>query len=367
MRADRIEIAQGDGPERSGGRECGIAEDVLADLFGIAVGRGGRFARVGFLDGERVRFAVDGRGRGEDECFDAVSERRVEDGHERADIVAVVEEGLLDRFTDGLECGEMDDPVDLFSQENGFDEIRIGAVAHVCLRSGSEYRLESVEYRLPRVAEIIENDRHMSGLRELDDRMRPDISGSSSDKYVHSISVIEANDEIPDTVEHDECHDAEDDGVVEATKLLGDAEAEVPEDKEEWEQNRDKISWLDAVYDRTSNRRERDVERGRDEDDRCKKCDDYREPRQVRGFLVILAPVREGDDCHDREEYLEALKAAKIGEEGRESTSVHRIQVTLEEVEQDSGIGDRIGEDEMHLFRCVDAGSSTTVTVPRSV
>ena len=111
VRADGVEVAQGDHAQGvPGGR--GVAEDLLADALRVAVGGGGREQRRLLRDGEPLGLAVDGAGGGKDDGTRAVRSHRLEEVHERDEVVAVVRERLLDRFRHGLGGGEVDDGVD---------------------------------------------------------------------------------------------------------------------------------------------------------------------------------------------------------------------------------------------------------------
>lgn len=147
VRADRVEVAEGGRAEYSVGHDRRIAKDILADLFGVSVGRSRRFSWGGFRDREHIRCAVDGRGRGEDEGPDAMMERHVEDVDEGSDIVPVVAEWLLERFSDSLKCGEVDDSVDVLPLEDRGKEYRIRTVSGMERRTVSEYAFDAVEYR----------------------------------------------------------------------------------------------------------------------------------------------------------------------------------------------------------------------------
>jgi hypothetical protein len=74
-------------------------------------------------------------------------ERHVEKVDQGSDIVPVVAEWLLKRFSDSLECGEVDDSVDVFPLEDRSKEYRIRAVSGMECRTVSEYVFDAVEYR----------------------------------------------------------------------------------------------------------------------------------------------------------------------------------------------------------------------------
>lgn len=82
-----------------------VGDDLLDEGLGVAVGVGradGAVLGDGNHVGKAGRVAVDGGGRGEDNVGDVVLGHGAEEGDGTADVDAVVLQGDLARFADGL-------------------------------------------------------------------------------------------------------------------------------------------------------------------------------------------------------------------------------------------------------------------------
>ena len=132
---------------------------------------------------EVVRLAVDGSGRAEHQRGDAglAHHFRQRDGTAHVDVV-VGERALL-RLADRLEARAMDDGGDRMIVE---DRAQRRGVAHV----GGHRRYRPAGERLqPRqhggraVDEVVEDDRRVAGVRELDDDVRADVARPAGDEY----------------------------------------------------------------------------------------------------------------------------------------------------------------------------------------
>ena len=106
MRPDGVEVTQQDGLHLRIGLDC-IADDLFADLFGIAIGGFGRLDRVGLPYGRVFGLAVYGAGGGKDQHPALLPEalQNVEQAHQ---VVPVVQQRFLNRFADGFRRGEVD-------------------------------------------------------------------------------------------------------------------------------------------------------------------------------------------------------------------------------------------------------------------
>ena len=107
--------------------------------------------------------------------------------HERVlDVVVVVLDGLVDRFVDGLEAGEVDHAIDMVGVE---DLVHGLAVQDVCLIEGevlgglvAHDGLDAVDGDSARVGKIVNDDNLVAALEELDDGVGADESGATGDE-----------------------------------------------------------------------------------------------------------------------------------------------------------------------------------------
>ena len=106
MRADRIEIPQGNSPDARICRHT-IAQEVLAHLLRVPVSRGSRLAGRILRYRQLLRFAVNRCGRREEDVA-ALLARHLQHVEERTEVVGVVLERVGNRFTDGFECSKVD-------------------------------------------------------------------------------------------------------------------------------------------------------------------------------------------------------------------------------------------------------------------
>ena len=189
MGADRIEVAQADdAPGRIGPAEVG--EDLLDLQLRAAVGVGGGARRVGLVQGERLRRAVDRRGRAEDEALHARGAHRLQEPQRAHDVVVVVFERLDDRFAHGLEPCEMDDGLDFLLTEHAFERSLVADVALDEFRRPSGDRPDALGDAAVGVREIVEEHRFMTGLLEYDGSMRADEAHSAREEHAHVLSLL---------------------------------------------------------------------------------------------------------------------------------------------------------------------------------
>ena len=175
VRAHGVEVAQqGDRPAGVG--DIQVAQDLFLHIFGGAV-RVGRAARAAvFVQRELFGRAVDGRGRGEDELFDAELLHRFEQHEGGAEVVVVVLERLFDALPHRLEPRKVDDPVDGVFAEHLFES---GGVAHVLLVEAHRFAgdLPDALDRLGgRVAQVVDDDHAVARLQQFDAGMRADVA-----------------------------------------------------------------------------------------------------------------------------------------------------------------------------------------------
>ena len=135
-----------------------------------------------------LRYAVDRRGRGEDDVLHARIERRFEQRAAGAGVVTVILERLGDGFRNDRMRGEMHDRVDLEAREDVAQTDQVSRVADDQITVGDGL----LEAR----RQVVENDDALARLTELADDMRADITGSAGDENVlrvHSV-LLRGND-----------------------------------------------------------------------------------------------------------------------------------------------------------------------------
>ena len=179
MGADRVEVAQGDALQSGVGRHR-IAQDILAHLFRVAVGRGGRFAGRLLRDGLLLGFAVDGARRREDDVPPSELAHQRDDVHERREVVAVVLQRFLDRFTDGLRGGEMDHRIEFVLFEDLAETLQIAAVD---LHEGDIHAgdlADPLDGAHVAVRKVVDDDDVVAGIDKLYGGVRTDVTGSAA-------------------------------------------------------------------------------------------------------------------------------------------------------------------------------------------
>ena len=179
--ADGVEVAQRDAFHAGVGGER-VAQDVLAHLLGVAVGRGGRLAGRLFRHGLLLRFAVNGARRREDDAAEFT--HQADDVHERGEVVAVVFERLLNRLAHGLRRREVDHRVELVLFE---DLAESSPVAAVDLDEGNvhardlAHAFDGVEVA---VRKVVVDDHHVvAGVDEFHGGVRADVACTAADQY----------------------------------------------------------------------------------------------------------------------------------------------------------------------------------------
>ncbi len=90
-----------------------VGQDAFEHALGLAIGIRGLVLGAFLGDGHEVGLAVDGGAGGKDEVLHAMRPRHVAQRQGSGDVVPIVFQRLLHAFADGLECGEVDDGVDV--------------------------------------------------------------------------------------------------------------------------------------------------------------------------------------------------------------------------------------------------------------
>ena len=161
-----------------------ILKDALDLQLGPAVGVG-RAERMGLVDRQVVRIAVDGGAGREHEAPALRVPQRAEQRERARDVVVEIRERLGDGGADRLQPGEMDHRL---RREVVHDVPHGRAVADVGAREPEVAVRQLLDPRQAlgaRVAEIVDDMRLMARVQRLDERMPADISGPARDQDAH--------------------------------------------------------------------------------------------------------------------------------------------------------------------------------------
>ena len=177
--ADGVEVAQQDAADGSAGGDD-VLDYLLGDLLGGAIGGGGAFYGRGLVDGVAVGLAVDGAGGGKDDSLDSVEGHEIEEVEQSVEVVAVVEDGLVDALADGLGGGEVDDALDIgVLVEEALELAQVGDVAVEEGRALADDAGDAVEDVEAGVGEVVDDDDVEAVAHELDHGVGADIAGAS--------------------------------------------------------------------------------------------------------------------------------------------------------------------------------------------
>ena len=182
MRADRVEVAQGDAPQTGMGGD-GVAQDVFGDLFGVAVRRRGGLAGRLFGDGLGVGFAIYGAGGGKEDVGPSEIAHQLHDVQERKQVVAVVFERFGDRLPDRFRRGEVDDRTEFVAFEQPSHRLQVAAVDLLEGHFGARDAADALHGLKVGVREVVGDHHIESGLDQLDGRVRSDVSGAARYQY----------------------------------------------------------------------------------------------------------------------------------------------------------------------------------------
>ena len=178
VRTDGVKVAEQDGAEGCVGVD-GVTDDLLVDLLGVAIRRGGgpngRVLGDGQIGGRGL--AVDGAGGGEDDARDAVPRHELEQVEEGDDVVAVIKQRLVDRLANGFAGGKVDDAAD--GGVLGEDAVHRLAVVAVGLVEGGAPAGDArnaVEDVGRGVRKVVDGDDVVSGLDQLHRGVRSDVA-----------------------------------------------------------------------------------------------------------------------------------------------------------------------------------------------
>ncbi|CAI7656794.1 unnamed protein product, partial [Penicillium discolor] len=173
--ADRIEVAESDGPDVARGR--GIGEDLLDHGLGGGVRAGGSDAAA-LVDPVPRLPRIDRGGRAEDDALDAGITETPEQDDRPADVGVVVPERVRHGLRHDDTRGAVHDRVDVrMIAQQAVEDRRVGDVAHVQLAP----RPESGEAR----GEVVQQHDLDPGLQARGRHGRSDVAGPAGDQYLH--------------------------------------------------------------------------------------------------------------------------------------------------------------------------------------
>ncbi|ABA48535.1 hypothetical protein BURPS1710b_3148 [Burkholderia pseudomallei 1710b] len=180
VRADRIEVAQRrDAPGRIGGFD--IAQDLLGHQLRLAV-RVGRRKRERLVDRRALGYAVYGRRRAEHDPLHGALAHHAQQRQQAVEVVAVVLDGLRDRFADRLQRREMDRGRDRMRVEDPRERALVAHVGFVKRRRLAGDLLDPRD-RLALAVDEVVGDHDVVAVREqLDGGVRTDIARAAGDE-----------------------------------------------------------------------------------------------------------------------------------------------------------------------------------------
>ena len=176
--SDGVEVAEDNRFERSVGVER-VFDNLLADLFRVAVGRQGRFDGCRFVDRQHVGLAVDRARRREDDALYAKLGHEREQIDERQQVVAVVEQRFLYRFAHCLAGCEVDNTLDArVILEELAQRLDVGTVG--LYESGAHARdaFDAIEHLDVRVGQIVDDNNFVACVLQFYGRVGADVTRS---------------------------------------------------------------------------------------------------------------------------------------------------------------------------------------------
>ncbi len=176
-----IEISQGYATETFVGGAA-VAEDILGNLFGVAVGRGGRLAGRLFGDWQFLGIAVHCRRRGEQHIRALEFLHHLQNVHVAYQIVLVVLQRFVHGFTHGLVGSEMNHGVESVPFENAAQRFYVAGVDFPENDLASDDFLDTIQSRGFRVGKVVDNHHIISGFDESHRGVCADVSGTSGYK-----------------------------------------------------------------------------------------------------------------------------------------------------------------------------------------
>ena len=160
-----------------------IPQDILANLLRIAIGRLSALARRLLRNRQHLGLAVYRAGGRENDIANTLVTHQFEDGDKRLEVIPVVKQRFVDRFTHRLRRREMDDRIELILIEDTSHRLFVGAIH---LFEGNLYAgnlantLDRTEFG---VRQVVDDHHIVSGPDQLDGRVRTDIPGSTCNQY----------------------------------------------------------------------------------------------------------------------------------------------------------------------------------------
>ncbi len=175
--ADRVEVAQhAHAPRRTGHGH--VVEDPLDEELRAAVGAVG-VERPVLGERDPVGLAVDGGRRREHEPADAVALHGIDELVGRAEVVAVVPQGLGHRLADGLQAGEVDHGVDRVGREDGVEGAGVGHVGVDDRQVPPGHAAHGVDGPRGAVHEVVDDHDVVAGVEQGDAGVGPDVAGTA--------------------------------------------------------------------------------------------------------------------------------------------------------------------------------------------
>ena len=183
VRADGVEVAQQNDRQRRIRRAGGL-QDLLDHELRPAIGVGA-VAGLRRLIQRGGLVAVNGGGGGENKLMAVMRAHDLQNGQRGIEIVAVVEQRLLDRFADSLEPRKVDDAGDVIVAE---DLVHCRLVAAVSLDEGRTLagdRFDAVNDLRGAVVKIVDDDDLQPRIEQRNGRMAADKPGAAGQKNGH--------------------------------------------------------------------------------------------------------------------------------------------------------------------------------------
>ena len=140
------------------------------------------------------RLTVDGAGRREDDSANVVLGHEFEQIHQRDDVVAIVEQRLLNALADGLRSSEVDDALDVgIFLEYAFCSFLVAKIHILKGRTNARDLLYSVEHFYLGVGQVVDDDDFIAGLNEFNTGMGTNKTCSSSNKncLFHNNNIVD--------------------------------------------------------------------------------------------------------------------------------------------------------------------------------
>ena len=179
VRTEGVEITQRNTVQFALRRSDRIAQNIFAHLLGVAIGRGGGLAGRLLGHGQHVRLAINRCRRREDDIRAIIFTGQLQQIDEREDIVVIVLQRFLDRFTHRLRGCEVDHGIEAVLAEHLLEGLAVAAIDLLEGYLHARNTAHTLDCQLIRVRQIIHQHHVVTRLDEFDSRMRADISGTA--------------------------------------------------------------------------------------------------------------------------------------------------------------------------------------------